>query len=761
MANMNDVFEIQEVGSRIGMELRDGKVSAVGSTPRIRRLNEQLHASRPNLEMQRTRVFTDYYKNHESESNLKKRYNALARVYETLPINIVEGERLLGWAGSKIRAHNFAIEAHAHWMAEDIPTLDTRDFDPWQITEEEKKELLEIHIPYWKEKTLTAKWRAQVTQPDVLMYSGYTDCSNFLSNPGSHFIPDYRRLLKIGFCGYAKICEEKLAAMDESLPDNVGKREYYEGLLEVINGIRKYGMRVYKAAIVESGKWDDPARQKELVAAANRIRKITWDVPETFPEALHLVWMVCMMLNVECSGPSIGLGRFDQYMWPFLEKDLKEGRLTILDAQEWMEEFNIKCCNIPWFMPEALCHYFGGYYRWGGQYSVGGVNAKGEDAVNLLSYICLRSSRFTRTTAPAIHVLLSEKNPQSFLDEAIKLSAEGLGHPSFFDVETQHQMMKRHGRGLTGENNFTEEEINERCQALGCVEIVMEGWSHGHLNANITNLGNTLSVTLNNGVLPKQCPGFGAGTVIGKRTGDPLTFDTFDKLYDAVVDQFRYQTDLCHAHMLVIEKLIAEEHQMPLSSMLLTGSIEAGIDANSGSSLHPTGPAYDLSGIADLADSMIAMKHLIYDEKKITMQQLLEALDADFVGYEDIRKMCLDAPKYGNGLDEPDEMVSRLLHDFGEIVSSKESWKARGCYSNAGIQPTQANVGCGEKCWALPNGRKGLAPFADAMSAEHGMDKKGPLGAVRSYGHVDHTSMRNGTLLNMWISKSELIKQYA
>ena len=146
MANMNDVFEIQEVGSRIGMELRDGKVSAVGSTPRIRRLNEQLHASRPNLEMQRTRVFTDYYKNHESESNLKKRYNALARVYETLPVNIVEGERLLGWAGSKIRAHNFAIEAHAHWMAEDIPTLDTRDFDPWQITEEEKKEFILLII---------------------------------------------------------------------------------------------------------------------------------------------------------------------------------------------------------------------------------------------------------------------------------------------------------------------------------------------------------------------------------------------------------------------------------------------------------------------------------------------------------------------------------------------------------------------------------------------------------------------------------------
>lgn len=760
MSTANEDFEIQEVGSRIGMELRDGQISAVGSTDRIKHLNEQLHASRPNLEMQRTRVFTEYFKNHESESQLKKRYFALAKVYETLPINIVEGERLLGWAGSKIRAHNFAIEAHAHWMAEDIPTIETRNFDPWQISEEDKKELLEVHIPYWHDKTLTSKWRAQTTQPDVLMYSGYTDCSNFLSNPGSHFIPNYRQLLKIGFSGYAKMCQEKLENMDESLPDNVGKREFYEGIAEVCSGIRKYGMRLYKAAIVESKKWDDPVRKSELIAAGNRARKITWEAPETFDEALHLVWLTCMMLNIECSGPSIGLGRFDQYMWPFLEKDLNEGRLTIDEAQEWMEEFNIKCCNIPWLMPEALCHYFGGYYRWGGQYSVGGVNAAGEDAVNLLSYICLRSSRYTRTTAPAIHVLLSKKNPESFLREAIKLSAEGLGHPSFFDVETQHEMLKRHGRGPTGENHFTPEEVNERCQALGCVEIAMEGWSHGHLNANITNLGNTLSVTLNNGVLPRQCPGYGAGTIIGLQTGDPTQFKTFEELYDAVIRQFHYQTDLCHAHMLVIEKIIAEEHQMPLSSMLLVGAMETGVDANCGSAKHSTGPAYDLSGIADLADSMVAIKHLVYDEHKITMQQLLDALDANFEGYEDIRKMCLDAPKYGNNLEEPDLMVSRLLHDFGEIVSSKESWITRGAYSNAGIQPTQANVGCGEKCWALPNGRKGLEPFADAMSAEHSMDKHGPLGAIQSYGRVDHTSMRNGTLLNMWISKGELINEY-
>ena len=747
---------IKEVGSRVGMELRDGKSAEVGCTDRIKKLSVTLHASRPNLELQRTRVFTEHFKATESESQIRRRYFAMAKVYETLPIFFVEGERLLGWQGSRVRSNNFSIESHAHWLESEFDTFETRKFDPWQITPEDKQELKEIHIPYWRDKTLTSKWRHQVTQPDVLLYSGYVDASNYISNPGSHFIPDYPQLLSIGYRGYYDKCARILESLDESQPENVSKRDFYEGMMEVCRGIRKYGVNLKNAALAEAARQTAPARKQELEAAAARVEKICWNPPDTFVEALHLVWLNTMMLNVEGSGPCINLGRIDQFLWPYLERDLEAGCLTVFDALEYMEEFNIKCCNIPWLLPANLAVYFGGYYRWAGGYCVGGYDADGNDAVNLLSYLCLRAARETRTTAPSVHVHIGSKTPDAFLRECVKLAAEGMGHPSFFDIESIYKMIPYSAAGPHGINNFSLREIRERACTVGCVEPKLQGYCYGHTNANITNLGNTVSVTLNNGVLPKGCPGYGAGTQIGCATGDPRTFQTFEEFYAAVFRQFQYQIDLCHAHLLVAEKITAEEHQMPLFTMMATGAIEKGVDIAAGGAILNSGPHYMLSGVADLGDSLAAVKKLVYDDKVITMDQLLKALDADFEGYEDIRQLCLNAPKYGNDIDYVDELTARALRDFAEYCATKRCWRA-GNYSDAGIQPTQTNVAMGNMCWVLPNGRKALTPLADTLSAEQHMDVHGPLAALRSYGKIDHTACTNGTILNMWISKNELV----
>ena len=747
---------IKEVGSRVGMELRDGKSAEVGCTDRIKKLSVTLHASRPNLELQRTRVFTEHFKATESESQIRRRYFAMAKVYETLPIFFVEGERLLGWQGSRVRSNNFSIESHAHWLESEFDTFETRKFDPWQITPEDKQELKEIHIPYWRDKTLTSKWCHQVTQPDVLLYSGYVDASNYISNPGSHFIPDYPQLLSIGYRGYYDKCARILESLDESQPENVSKRDFYEGMMEVCRGIRKYGVNLKNAALAEAARQTAPARKQELEAAAARVEKICWNPPDTFVEALHLVWLNTMMLNVEGSGPCINLGRIDQFLWPYLERDLEAGCLTVFDALEYMEEFNIKCCNIPWLLPANLAVYFGGYYRWAGGYCVGGYDADGNDAVNLLSYLCLRAARETRTTAPSVHVHIGSKTPDAFLRECVKLAAEGMGHPSFFDIESIYKMIPYSAAGPHGINNFSLREIRERACTVGCVEPKLQGYCYGHTNANITNLGNTVSVTLNNGVLPKGCPGYGAGTQIGCATGDPRTFQTFEEFYAAVFRQFQYQIDLCHAHLLVAEKITAEEHQMPLFTMMATGAIEKGVDIAAGGAILNSGPHYMLSGVADLGDSLAAVKKLVYDDKVITMDQLLKALDADFEGYEDIRQLCLNAPKYGNDIDYVDELTARALRDFAEYCATKRCWRA-GNYSDAGIQPTQTNVAMGNMCWVLPNGRKALTPLADTLSAEQHMDVHGPLAALRSYGKIDHTACTNGTILNMWISKNELV----
>lgn len=753
---MSTTETIHEVGSKIGMELRSGQVTAVGCTERIRHLNEMLHQSRPNLELHRTRVFTKYFKEHESASQISKRYGAMAEVYRSMPIFIVEGERLLGWQGGKIRCNNFSIESHAHWLESDFDTFETRAFDPWQIDAEDKEKLKEVHIPYWKDRTLTSKFIAQTREPNLLLNAGVVDCSNYISNPGSHFVPDYHELLKIGYKGYYEKCNDLLEHMDKIDPENVGKRDFYLGMMQVCLGIRDYGKNLKAAAYAQAEKETDPKRQAELKEAGDRAEKICWDTPDSFAEALHAVWLNTMLLNVEASGPCINVGRLDQLLWPYLLADLESGKESVDSALEWMEEYNIKCCNIPWLLPEGLAHCFGGYYRWAGGYSLGGYDADGNDAVNLLSYICLRAARETRTTAPAVHVHIGSKTPESFLREAVKLSAEGLGHPSFFDIDSVYDMIRYNGAGLNGANNLPLKLIRERATTVGCVEPKIEGYCYGHTNANITNLGNILSLTLTNGILPEGCPGYGAGTRIGCESGDPLTFKTFEEFYDAFMRQYKYQINLCQEHMLVAERILAQEHQMPLFTMMTTDAIEKGEDVVAGGAILNSGPHYMLTGVADLGDSLEVIKKLVFDDKAITMEELLKAVTADFEGYEDIRHMCINVPKYGNDIDEVDMLTSKALQDCAEYCATLKCGRA-GNYSSAGVQPTQTNVAMGEMCWALPSGRKALTPLADTLSAEQHMDVNGPLAALHSYGKINHSACTNGTILNMWISKSDLV----
>ncbi len=210
-------------------------------------------------------------------------------------------------------------------------------------------------------------------------------------------------------------------------PDNVRKQDFYIGMMEVCKGIRDYGIRLHQAADAQAEKEADPERAEELRTAGNEQRKFVGIFRKILQKHYTPYGLNTMMLNVEASGPCINVGRLDQLLWPYLEKDLQSGVETVESALEWMEEYNIKCCNIPWLLPEGLAHCFGGYYRWTGGYSVGGYDANGNDAVNLLSYICLRSARDTRTTAPAVHVHIGSKTPESFLMEAVKTCSRRTG----------------------------------------------------------------------------------------------------------------------------------------------------------------------------------------------------------------------------------------------------------------------------------------------------------------------------------------------
>ncbi len=746
--------KIKEIGSKLGMEWRDGKSAEVGSTDTIKKLNKLLHSFRPSIDLHRTRIFTDHFQKSEGETYLRRRYFACAKVYETLPVTIHDYEKLVGWQGKQPRSENICIEVCADWLDEEIDSLGTRQFDPFIISDLDKKELIEKHIPFWKNKTVAFKWSKRVKVPQKWTRSGICTINNYISNIGTHFTPDYNTFIQIGFKGFEDIAKEKLKTIDEVNPEDLGKRDFYEGIIAVCRATKTLGGRYAQKAREIAAQCSDAKRKAELKEIADRCEKVPYWPPESFIEALQACWFVLILLNIEGSGAAVTLGRFDQYIYPFLKKDLENGVLSIESAVELIEELYIKITNLVWFQPKQRAQQTGGYYRFI-SLDVGGLTKDGKDGSNLLSYLCLRAMRNVRTTGPSVHVQVHQKTPDSLLYEAAKLTADGMGHPSYFNVETLYSSLRMRNAGFEGQGSYSEEELREGAVALGCVEPGVQGLQFGHTSSSVVNLGNTMSLVMNNGVFPKGVDGWGAGTLMGVKTGDPSEFKNFDEFMDAIKIQLRYQIRQPHADLLVAEKLHSEEYQLPTFTILTRGAVERGVDVVSGGARVNIGPAHECIGVADLADSLSAVKMFVFEKKEISMDNLCRALDADFEGYEIIRQKLRQAPKYGNDDDYVDDLATEILRFFALEVSKLECYK--GHRNDGGVQTAQANVVAGLYCWALPNGRKAGKPLADTMSAAQNMDINGPTGALKSYGKVDHAILANGTILNMWFSKSDLV----
>lgn len=744
-----------EVGSKQGMEWRDGKNAEVGSTFRIQQLNRLLHANRPSVDLHRTRCLTKIFTETEGQPYLRRRYQACAETYRTLSPVIYDHEQIAGWQGNKIRCEQINIEMHADWLDADLDQMRVRAFDPFELDDADLKELREVHIPYWKDKTLTAVWSKQVPNPKKMVGSGIADCVNYLGSAGSHFTPDYAKLLSTGYKGYLDLAEKCLAKVDPNNPQDIGKKDFYEGIIDVLKAVKTMVGNYAAKARELAGMEERSQRKAELLEMARILDWAPWNPARTFREAIQTVWLTQMLLSIEGAGPSMTYGRFDQYMYPFYEKDIKAGVLTPEDAMELIEEMYIKTTNIPWFQSTQLAYYFGGYYRFS-HLGVGGVTKYGRDATNDLSYLCLRAMRHVRTTAPTVSLYLHQKTPESLLIEAAKLSAEGMGHPSFFNVDTYSRMLEGRAAGLNGKSPYTQEQILELGSPIGCVEPGVAGLQYGHTDSAIVNLGAVISLAMANGVKPADAIGWGAGERVGPATGDPRSFRDYEEFEAAAKKQLEFAIKEVHAHMIVAEKIIGEQHQIPVFSILSQGCIEKGIDVAAGGAFCNIGPTIQAVGLADMANSLAAVKKLVFEDKTVTMDELCKAMDANFEGYETLRLKLRHAPKYGNDDDYVDNIACDVFQFFADVVRSLKCY--RGNYSDAAIQMVQANVGFGELTWALPSGRFAAKPLADTMSAEQQTDVNGPTAAARSYGKLNYPVFTNGTLLNMWISRSELVK---
>lgn len=732
------------------MERRRG--TRFGSTERVQDLMEQFYSRQPHLCLDRARIYTEVYKETEGQPQITRRAKAFKMTCEKRGIMIQPHELIVGNASERPRGSNIYPEWQLGWLGDELDDIATREHDPFEISDEDKKELEEKIIPYWKGKSILELWNEECPPEirDVVRGNGIVEMEVMVTSPFGHFILPFTTILNIGWKGYRRRVEEKLESLGPTHPDTPDKKSFYKACLIILDGVEIFFYRHAQEARNLANKESSPQRKKELEQIADMCNWLAAEPPRTFREALQLFHLGYSVFYIEAGPPSISPGRFDSYMYPFYKKDIQDGILTRSQAQELLECLWIKMTEIPWLMSVWSARFYAGYPPFQ-NLSVGGLRKDGSDGTNDLSFIAIDAFAQTRTTQPTFAIIWHENTSKEFKDKTIDLVSLGLGYPSLYNQWVAEKMLIKKG--------YHPEEAH-MAAFYGCVEVSLEGGTSGNTGSCTVNLGGMIELSLNDGVQRLT------GKQIGLKTGDPRRLKSFDEFMDVVKKQISGTMEREVAACQVAERLHRIFSPYPFQSLLTEGCLEAGKDVVEGGGRINVSPNFLLSGVADIANSLAAVKKLVYENKSISMDELCNALETNFgrdgkasrkeaAKYEQIRlRLLTEAPKYGNDDDYVDSFVQEILTFMAE--EARKYTSHRKSVVELGTPNVSAGVVFGQCTGALPSGRLAGTPLADGVSPCQSTDVIGPTGAVLSETKFDHSICSFGTIVNMWLSSDSL-----
>ncbi len=724
-----------------GMKWREGKMTDIGSTERVKRLNAAFHKLRPCICLHRARAYTNVFKKTEGEPIVIRRAKALARTLETIPARILNDELIVGSQGCKPRCVAIKPELETPWLKTEIDRLDKRDFDPYLATEQEKKEFKEEIAPYWYGKTIYDIWIKRCPSDVVrkVLGTGFASAAGILYTLGCHYVPDYDEIFKSGINGYKKISEDKLLQVNPDRPEDLSKEHFYRAVILVCEAIEAYA-RKYAAKARELAESElDTVRKNELQEIAVVCDRVPHEAPRNFREAIQAFWFIESIGYIEGTGPGIGAGRFDQYMYPLYEKDIQQGKLTREQAQELIESLWIKMTGLMRLNTEVVADMVSGYAPFN-NLILGGVDQYGRDATNDISYLCMDAMMEARTVQPTLSVMLHPKSPEKLRTKIAEMISMGLGHPAIFNLNIARLSCMTLGYSLAEATNCCLSGCNEP-RAVGNMQL-------NYPTAIWCNLPMAVDFVFSRGIkrVPDQP---GSGEKLGIDTGDPLELKTFEQFKEAVKKQIDYQLKMGQIACNYALQVQMESFALPYQSMLTKDCLERGKDMLVGGVRFYLDPGVTTIGIADIADSIAAVKKMVYEEKRINMKELCQALEANYEGHESIRQRLLkDTPKYGNDIDYVDSLATEMFEYVNNTVWSLKSIRGNRLTPHNPASGTQAYFG--RHVWALPSGRKASEPLADGCSPAPGMDTSGPTAAIKSVTKLNHANV-NGTLFNLWL----------
>lgn len=721
--------KINRTEAQMGNFLLDGD----NRFPRIERLLERYWECTPEVDVERAQIYTASYKESEGEDILIRRAMAFKAYCQQREINIPEDQLIVGDTAKQPRGGVVDPVFHSKWLSEELDTISTRKQDPYMLTDENKKILEEEIFPYWKGKTVYEGWIKQIPSyvRELAVKTGIIDVEIKTASAAGETAPYWEMAMKKGLGQMKKEARERIESLDETDPQQFAMITFFRASLMALEGLSIY-MKRFGDLAAEKAKSAEGQRKKELEAISENCYYLMDNKPATFWQGLQYIYFLLVGCLMEGNGPSYSPGRVDQYFYELYNKDVTSGEITVAQALELIETFYIKCAETTWFLSENAVMYFAGYQPFH-SLIVGGIDKHGRDVTNELSYLFLTAKMDVKLHGPSVCVRVHQQSPEAFIIHIAKLARLGTGFPAIYNDEVAIKMMLLSGGTMEEARNY---------QMVGCVEPFIGGkmakWSDG----GHYNFASAMEFVLTNGRSLMN-----DNRQLGLKTGNPAEM-TFDEIKQAVKDQLEYMIKAISICACVNEKMCAELTPYPFVSTFLDGTYETGKDLTTGGVKYTIGPALIGTGIADLVNSLSAIRKHVFEDKTITMEELIKALECNFEGYEDMRLMLQNTtPMYGNDIEEVDELAGEMTDFAYDVISGCKSW--RGPAFISGLYPVSSHVPHGLVVGALPYGRLAGKALADGCSPNGGTDHEGPTSVLKSVSKVNHEVHTSGTLLNM------------
>lgn len=758
--------------------------SDIPKTDRIQRLVDHLYQHMPVIESARARLLTESYKATENEPIITRRAKAFAHILRHIPIIIREDELIVGSSTLAPRGCQTYPEFSYQWLEDELDTVETRSADPFYIAEETKEELREVH-KYWKGKT-TSELALSYMAPEAVRaieHNIFTP-GNYFYNGVGHVTVKYEEVLAVGYEGIIKKAEQELSECNVGDGDYAERSHFLQAVILSCQAVIEYARRYSALAQEMAEQCTDAVRKEELLRIAENCSRVPAKGAQNFYEACQSFWFVQQLIQLESSGHSISPGRFDQYMYPYYKKDMENGNISREFAQELMDCIWVKLNDLNKCRDAVSAEGFAGYSLFQNLIA-GGQNKEGEDVTNDLSFMCIQASMHVRLPQPSLSVRVWNGSPHEFLIKAAELTRTGIGLPAYYNDEVIIPSLQNRGLSLEDAREYN---------IIGCVEPQKAGKTEGWHDAAFFNMCRPLELVFANGE--------DKGEMVGVPTGEVTEMSSFEEFYNAYKKQMEYCISLLVNADNAIDLAHAKRCPLPFLSCMVDDCLKRGKSVQEGGAVYNfTGPQG--FGIANMADSLFAVRKLVYEEKKVTMEEMKEALAWNFgkgldqqsvsdtaeavlrkmkdagqkidentvssilkavmnaqpgeekmKRYEEIHNMIEEVPKFGNDIPEVDYFARDVAYTYTKPLQNYKN--PRGGQFQAGLYPVSANVPLGGQTGATPDGRYAHTPVADGVSPSAGKDVNGPTAAATSVSRLDHFIVSNGTLFNQKFHPSAL-----